>query len=186
MKISRPADDPAKLSPKARVLGAMVREPEVAETWERGRRGAKGARSSSPGGAEVDPATARVEGVIAAAYWVATWDDELSDEEYDGIVDTLGELLGDEVDEEELEAKMLAWDDEIEADYEAFVARAVEAIGTGPMRRQALEIATVVAAADDDLSDDEEEALGELATALGFADRESERIIERALATLEE
>ncbi len=186
VKVNRPDDGSAKLSPKARVLGALVQQPEVAETWERGRRGVKGARSSTPDNSNVDPATARIEGVIAAAYWVATWDDELSDEEYDGIVDTLGELLGDEVDEEELEAKMLAWDEEIEADYEAFVARAVEAIGTGPMRRQALEIATVVAAADDDLSDDEEEALGELATALGYADRESERIIERALASLEE
>ena len=56
----------------------------------------------------------------------------------------------------------------------------------GAVRRQALEIATVVVAADDDLSDIDEEALGELATALGFADRESERIIEKALESLEE
>lgn len=180
---SRPSAEPLKPSVKARALEKIVREPEEADTWERARRGAK---TRSTEAEPMDPALARIEGVIAAAYWVATWDDELSDEEYDGIVDTLGELLGDDVDEEELEAKMLAWDEEIESDHEAFVARAVEAIGTGPMRRQALEIATVVAAADDDLSEDEEEALGELSTLLGFSDRESERIVERALASLEE
>lgn len=44
----------------------------------------------------------------------------------------------------------------------------------------------MVAAADDDLSDEEEESLGELAAALDFGDRESERIIERALERLDE
>lgn len=176
----RPA--PAKVAMKTRVLEGFVKAPETADVWAQAR--GPGKRTSSD--AEVDAARARIDGVIAAAYWVATADDELSDEEYDGLVDTLSELLGDDVDEDELESRMLAWDAEIEADEEAFVGRAVAAIGTGPMRRQALEIATVVAAADDDLSDDEEEALGDLSSRLGFADRESERIIERALASLDE
>jgi tellurite resistance protein len=173
-------------SPRSRVLQSVVAQPEASSTWEKGRKSFNS--RSAPAGREEQDSLARIQAVMAVAYWVATSDDEdeMDDDEYDAIVDTFAELLGEDVDEAELETTIAAWDEAIEDDEEAFLAEAVEAIGQGPMRRQALEIATVVAAADDDLSDIEEEALGELATALGFADRESERIIEKALESLEE
>jgi len=173
-------------SPKSRVLQSVLAQPEASSTWEKGRK-TFNSRSAPSGGEEQD-SLARGQAVMAVAYWVATSDDEdeMDSDEYDAVVDTFAELLGEDVDEDELETTIAAWDEAIEDDEEAFLAEAVEAIGHGPMRRQALEIATVVAAADDDLSDTEEEALGELASALGFADRESERIIEKALESLEE
>jgi tellurite resistance protein len=173
-------------SPKSRVLQSVVAQPEASSIWEKGRKSFNS--RSAPSGREEQDSLARIQAVMAVAYWVATSDDEdeMDSDEYDAVVDTFAELLGEDVDEEELETTIAAWDEAIDEDEEAFLAEAVEAIGHGPMRRQALEIATVVAAADDDLSDTEEQALGELATALGFADRESERIIEKALESLEE
>ncbi|TAK32585.1 MAG: hypothetical protein EPO40_02010 [Myxococcaceae bacterium] len=161
-------------------------QPEASSAWEKGRKSFNS--RSAPSGRDEQDSLARIQAVMAVAYWVATSDDEeeMDSDEYDAIVDTFAELLGEDVDEDELESTIAAWDEAIEEDEEAFLEEAVGAIGQGPMRRQALEIATVVAAADDDLSDIEEEALGELATALGFADRESERIIEKALESLEE
>jgi tellurite resistance protein len=181
-----PSRAPVEPSAKSRVIQSVVAHPEAAGGWESGRR-AFNSKAAPAGGAERG-ALARIQAVMAVAYWVATSDDddEMDDDEYGAIVATFSELLGEDVDEAALESTILAWDEAIEADEEAFLAEAAAAIGAGPMRRQALEIATVVAAADDDLSDTEEEALGELAAALGYADRESERIIEGALESLEE
>lgn len=183
---ARPPKEPVALASKSRVLKSVVAEADAAPEWNRGRKLFNS--RSAPSSHEDEELLARVQAVMAVAYWVATSDDdeEMNDDEYDAIVDTFAELLGEEVDEEELEATIAAWDEAIEEDEDAFVAEAVEAIGAGPMRRQALEIATVVAAADDDLSDIEEETLAELAIALGYGDRESERIIKRALSDLDE
>jgi tellurite resistance protein len=183
---TRPSKEPVALASKSRVLKSVVTEADAAPEWDRGRKLFNS--RSAPSSHEDEELLARVQAVMAVAYWVATSDDdeEMNDDEYDAIVDTFAELLGEEVDEEELEATIAAWDEAIEEDEDAFVAEAVEAIGAGPMRRQALEIATVVAAADDDLSDIEEETLAELAIALGYGDRESERIIKRALSNLDE
>lgn len=181
-----PSKPSVALSPKSRVLQSVMAQPEASSAWEKGRKTFNS--RSAPSGRDEQDSLARIQAVMAVAYWVATSDDEeeMDSDEYDAIVDTFAELLGEDVDEDELENTIAAWDEAIEEDEEAFLEEAVGAIGQGPMRRQALEIATVVAAADDDLSDTEEEALGELATALGFADRESERIIEKALESLEE
>ena len=183
---ARPSKEPVALASKSRVLKSVVTEADAAPEWDRGRKLFNS--RSAPSSHEDEEMLARVQAVMAVAYWVATSDDdeEMDDVEYDAIVDTFAELLGEQVDEEELEATIAAWGEAIEEDEDAFVAEAVEAIGAGPMRRQALEIAAVVAAADDDLSDVEEETLAELAIALGYGDRESERIIERALSNLDE
>ena len=183
---ARPSKEPVALASKSRVLKSVVAEADAAPEWDRGRKLFNS--RSAPSSHEDQELLARVQAVMAVAYWVATSDDdeEMDDDEYDALVDTFAELLGEEVDEEELEATIAAWDEAIEEDEDAFVAEAVEAIGAGPMRRQALEIAAIVAAADDDLSDIEEETLAELAIALGYGDRESERIIKRALSNLDE
>lgn len=184
--VSKPRPAPVAVSPKTRVLQSTTAQPETSSLWDRGRKSFNS--RAAPADREEQESLARIQAVMAVAYWVATSDDEdeMDDDEYDAIVDTFTELLGADVDEEELETAIAAWDEAIEEDEEAFLAEAVAAIGQGPMRRQALEIATVVAAADDDLSDTEEESLGELSALLGFADRESERIIEKALESLEE
>ena len=176
----------AGVSSKSRAVQAVIAQPEASTAWDRGRKSFNG--RAAPATDDDAESLARIQAVMAVAYWVATSDDddEMDSDEYDAIVDTFAELLGEDVDEDALEATIAAWDEAIEADEEAFLAEAVAAIGQGPMRRQALEIATMISAADDDLSDIEEETLGELATALGFGDRESERIIEKALESLEE
>lgn len=181
-----PSKASVAVSPKSRVLQSVLAQPEASSVWEKGRKTFNS--RSAPSSHDEQDSLARIQAVMAVAYWVATSDDEdeMDSDEYDAIVDTFAELLGEDVDEDELESTIAAWDEAIEEDEEAFLEEAVGAIGQGPMRRQALEIATVVAAADDDLSDPEEEALGELAAALGYADRESERIIEKALESLEE
>ncbi len=165
---------------------APAAEPETALLWDRGRKLFGG--RTPPATNEDSEALGRIQAVMAVAYWVASSDDEdeMDGDEHDAIVESFAELLGDDADEDELENAIASWDEAIAEDEEAFLAEAVAAIGSGPMRRQALEIATVVAAADDDLSDAEEEALDELATALGFTDRESERIIKKALESIDE
>jgi tellurite resistance protein len=181
-----PSRAPVPPTAKSRAIQSVVAHPDAASGWDSGRKAFNS--KSVPSGSAQQGALARVQAVMAVAYWVATSDDdvEMNDDEYDALVATFAELLGEDVDEGALDSTIAAWDEAIEADEEAFLAEAAAAIGTGPMRRQALEIATVVAAADDDLSDTEEEALGELAAALGFADPESERIIEAALESLDE
>jgi tellurite resistance protein len=132
---------------------------------------------------EDDAAVAHAEAAAAAVYYVCTADDddEMDDDEYDALVDALGEMLGQDADVDALDETIARWDDDIENDWEGFLAEIAQTIGDERALRETLQLAVIAAAADGELSSVEEEAAYDVGEAFGFDEDACERIIERAL-----
>lgn len=135
---------------------------------------------------EDDAIIAYVEAAAAAVYYVCTMDDaqEMDQDEQDALVEALGEMLGYEAHEDEIDKLLARWGQYIEADEEGFLAEVAETIRDERAFRETLQLAVVVAAADGELSPPEEAAAYELGHAFGFDDDTCERIIARALRKL--
>lgn len=176
----RAAADAIGAGSKTAVVRRVVAEHGVEEEWSRGRA-VRASRPSRPTETEHSD-LARIEAVAAAVYYVATADDEdeMDDDEYEALVEALGEMLGDDVDSDEFDENLAEWDDAIDGDDARFLRDIARTLGDDRMRRHALDLAVTVACADGELSGDEEDAAYDLAEALGFDDADAERIIERA------
>jgi tellurite resistance protein len=135
---------------------------------------------------EDDAIIAYVEAAAAAVYYVCTMDDaqEMDQDEQDALVEALGEMLGYEAHEDEIDKLLARWGQYIEADEEGFLAEVAETLRDERAFRETLQLAVVVAAADGELSPPEEAAAYELGHAFGFDDDTCERIIARALRKL--
>lgn len=166
---------------KPEALRETVAGHDAAGLWSAGRSGWGARREARAARPEEAHALARVEATMAAVYWVASADDELSDDEYTGIVDALGELLDRAVDEDELADAIDAWDEALDEDEDRFLQEVSATLDTPALRRNAFELACAVAAADGELSVDEENALGELAGIFELPEAEAEGLAERAL-----
>lgn len=125
-----------------------------------------------------------IEAATAAAYWVATADDALSDEEFQGILDALGAHLGDALDADDLADLVDRWDESLDEDEAGFLQALADALADPPERRRAFELACAVAGVDGELGDDEAVALGELAGLFGITEPEAEGIAHDALLRL--
>lgn len=166
---------------KPEALRETVDEHGASALWSAGRSGWSARRGERELRPEEEAALARVEATMAAVYWVASADEELSDEEYEGILGALGELLDNAVDEDGLADIIDGWDEALDEDESRFLLGIADTLGEPSLRRSAFELACAVAAADGELSVDEENALGELAGIFEITEHEAERLTERAL-----
>ena len=132
---------------------------------------------------EDDAAVAHAEAAAAAVYYVCTADDddEMDDDEYDALVDALGEMLGQDADVDALDETIARWDEDIENDWEGFLAEIAQTLGDERAMRETLQLAVIAAAADGELTSLEEEAAYDVGEAFGFDEDACERVIERAL-----
>lgn len=105
---------------------------------------------------------------VAAAYWVATADDAMSDEGYDAVVGALAAMPDSPFDADALLDALDAWDEALDADEDGFLRDLAEDLGDETRRRGALARARALAAMDGPLSPEEERALATLAGVFGF------------------
>ncbi|MFO0604353.1 MAG: TerB family tellurite resistance protein [Polyangiales bacterium] len=169
-------------SSKADLFRAAVAQ-SGGDTWAKAKAVRMKGVDVSNASDEDDAAVAHAEAAAAAVYYVCTADDddEMDADEYDALVDALGEMLGQDADVDALDETIARWDDDIESDWEGFLAEVAQTIGDERALRETLQLAVIAAAADGELSSVEEEAAYDVGEAFGFDEDACERIIERAL-----
>jgi len=124
--------------------------------------------------------------VFATAYVVGAADGELSDEEYGALGQTLADVTGLDITQEQLESMLEASDAALrEKGYEGAIEELAAMAEDPELRRAAYTIAAAVGCADGALADEEVAVFSALADAYEIPEAEATAIIEECAAAYE-
>ncbi len=117
-----------------------------------------------------------LEAAVTSAFLIAAADGNASEQEYDALLDRL-EILGG-VDREKIDELLTTVSNDVEATgFEPRIARVGELVSERSAAEAALMLGLAIALADDDFSAEEREVAGQLATGIGLAGVDLDKLL---------